>query len=224
MEIGLLLTNFGLKNNRTLTKVAVLGAGALGTQIAALFADFGITTYLFDSSNQLVIDSLKQLENLKIYNNGYSNNISKIVALNYDQNLALLSDCDLIIESVADQIDWKITIYNIIAPFINQRCILATTTTNISINKLASALPEQIRSRYLGIHFFIPVKFMNLLEITPSNYLQEDLLSDISSLISKTIQKNILRIAFRPLLLFQLFIMLKLIGCRQILSITLQVR
>jgi 3-hydroxyacyl-CoA dehydrogenase len=194
MEIGLLLTNFGLKSsNLKLHKVAILGAGALGTQIAALFADFAIKTYLFDSNNQLVCDSLKQLINIKPLHEAYSPNISQVIPANYEQDLGLLLDCDLIIESVVDQLDWKLKIYNSILPFINSACVLVTTTSNISINKLAAALPDTLKSRFLGVHFFIPVKFMNLLEITPSNYVTEELVNNFSMMISQTIQKNILR-------------------------------
>jgi 3-hydroxyacyl-CoA dehydrogenase len=195
MEKDLRLINHGPQmSDLKLSKIAVLGAGALGTQIAALFADFGMVSYLFDTDDKLVHNALGQLKNLSSDSVEYYKNLSKVIPANYEHNLPWLLECDLIIEAITDQLDWKIKLYHTIFPFINKTSIVATTTANISINTLATKLPQNIKERFFGVHFFTPLKFMKLLEIIPSQDVESNLANEFSALISKALKKDTLRV------------------------------
>src|SRR3546814_9158714 len=88
--------------------------------------------------------------------------------LNYEVGLQKLKDCDLIIEAIAERMDWKQDLYEKIAPFVADHAVLASNTSGLGINKLAEVLPEKLRSRFCGVHFFNPPRYMHLAELIPA--------------------------------------------------------
>ena len=67
-----------------------------------------------------------------------------------------LKTCDLIIEAIAERMDWKQDLYKKIAAFVPAHTVLASNTSGLGINALASVLPEELRHRFCGVHFFNP--------------------------------------------------------------------
>ena len=94
-------------------KIAVLGAGVMGAQIAAHCVNAGIETLLFDLAsdkgghNAVVDNAINQLKKLKPSPLATSRTVEKLVACNYEDNLSELSQCDLIIEAIGERMDWK---------------------------------------------------------------------------------------------------------------------
>jgi len=68
-----------------------------------------------------------------------------IQAANYEEHLKLLKECDLVIEAIAERMDWKLDLYTKIAPFVAKHAIVASNTSGLSITKLSEALPEALR-------------------------------------------------------------------------------
>ena len=141
-------------------KVAVLGAGVMGAQIAAHLVNANVQALLFElpakdgdpNGNVLkAIDGLKKLEPSPI---GSSEKLGQIIPANYDQHLELLKECDLIIEAVAERLDIKKALYEKVAPHIAEHAIFASNTSGLSITSLAGVFPEALRQRFCGIHFF----------------------------------------------------------------------
>src|SRR3546814_1532013 len=64
--------------------------------------------------------------------------------------------------------DWKQDLYEKIAPFVADHAVLASNTSGLGINKLAEVLPEKLRSRFCGVHFFNPPRYMHLAELIPA--------------------------------------------------------
>ena len=69
------------------------------------------------------------------------------------------------IEAIAERMDWKLDLYTKIAPFVAKHAILASNTSGLSITKLSEVLPESIKPRFCGIHFFNPPRYMTLVEL-----------------------------------------------------------
>lgn len=171
-----------------LNKVAVIGAGVMGSGIASQFASAGIDTILFDIvPNKL---NAKQEEagltledkevRYSIVNRGYQMATDKrrgmvytqdaakrLSVANLDDDLELLRDCDWIIEVVVERLDIKHDLLTKILPYINDTAVVSTNTSGISIEKIGSVLPANVRERFLGTHFFNPVRYMHLLELIP---------------------------------------------------------
>ena len=152
-------------------KVAVLGAGVMGAQIAAHLVNANVPAVLFelpakegDPNGNVVkaIDGLRKLEPSPLASAAKA---AYIEAANYDQHLEQLRECDLVIEAVAERMDIKKALYDKVAPFLAPHAIFASNTSGLSINALAQALPEALRGRFCGVHFFNPPRYMYLVEL-----------------------------------------------------------
>lgn len=193
-----------MHENRFIRKVAILGSGVMGAQIAALFASANIPTYLFDlpakegSPNAAVEASIARLLKLKPAPLMDNDQLTTIKAANYEEHLAKLGECDLIIEAISERLDWKEALYQKIAPYINVNTILASNTSGLSINTLASVLPAHLRSRFCGVHFFNPPRYMKLVEIIPAVHTETAVTDFLEAFLVSTLGKGVIRAKDTP--------------------------
>ena len=149
-------------------RVAVLGAGVMGAQIAAHLTNAGVDTVLFDlaakegAPDGIVLKAIANLGKLSPAPLATKALAEAITPANYDTGLEHLRGCDLIIEAIAERMDWKQDLYKKIAPFVPAHTVLASNTSGLGINKLAEVLPEELRHRFCGVHFFNPPRYMHL--------------------------------------------------------------
>jgi 3-hydroxyacyl-CoA dehydrogenase len=193
-----------MSNHLKVRKVAVLGAGVMGAQIAAHLVNANVETLLFElpakegdpnGNVNKALDGLKKLEPAPISSPA---KITYIQAANYDQHLEKLRECDLIIEAIAERMDWKSDLYRKVAPFVNANAIFATNTSGLSINKLAEAFPENLRHRFCGIHFFNPPRYMHLVELIPCKGTEVELLDQLETFLVSTLGKGVVRAKDTP--------------------------
>ena len=191
-------------SNFIVRKAAVLGAGVMGAQIAAHLANAEVPVVLFDlpakegDPNGIVkkaIDALKKLEPSPL---ATKDRVAYIDAANYEQHLEQLRDCDLIIEAIAEKMEWKDDLYRKIAPFISPNAIIASNTSGLSINRLSEGLPEAMRSQFCGIHFFNPPRYMHLVELIATKTTAPALLDNLESWLVSRLGKGIVRAKDTP--------------------------
>ncbi len=180
-------------------KVAVLGAGVMGAQIAAHLVNVKVPVVLFDlpakegPKNGIVTKAVENLKKMKPAPLGVAEDAALIQQANYEEHLEVLRGCDLIIEAIAERLDWKEDLYKKIAPFVNDKAILATNTSGLSITAMANVLPEQLRSRFLGIHFFNPPRYMYLLELIPTQFTAPEVVDQLETFSSSVVGKGVIR-------------------------------
>ncbi|MFO9100185.1 3-hydroxyacyl-CoA dehydrogenase/enoyl-CoA hydratase family protein [Legionella pneumophila] len=185
-------------------KVAVLGAGVMGAQIAAHCVNAGIETLLFDLAgkegpkNSLVDKAIANLGKLKPTPLATPQTNELLQAKNYAENLEELSSCDLVIEAIAERIDWKEDLYKRISPYLSDKTILVSNTSGLSINKLCEVLPAQHRSNFCGVHFFNPPRYMHLAELIPANTTSSDLLDYLETWLTEYLGKGVVRAKDTP--------------------------
>ncbi len=179
-------------------KIAVLGAGVMGAQIAGLTASAGIETRLFDLNSELVKKAITHLGSLRPDPIGTKETALSILPRNYDDHIKELSECDLIIEAIGERLDWKESLYQRITPHLNSKTILVTNTSGLSINTLSLFLPDKYRKRFCGVHFFNPPRYMHLAELIPSSYTTPEILDHLETWLTSRLGKGVVRAKDTP--------------------------
>jgi 3-hydroxyacyl-CoA dehydrogenase len=169
-------------------KAAVLGAGRMGTAVAAHFANAGIPTLLLDvTPTELTEEEQKKkltLDSPNVRNRlaeagiaaaakgrpaafAHPGRASLLTPGNFDDDLPKLADVDWVVEAVVERLDIKKDLLARVAKHVGPRTIVSTNSSGLSVNAMAAALPEDIKRRFLGSHFFFPPRYMYLLELIP---------------------------------------------------------
>jgi len=185
-------------------KVAVLGAGVMGAQIAAHLVNVRVPVVLFDlpsaegPKSGIALRAIDNLKKLKPAPLGDVRDAALIQPANYEEHLELLRGCDLVIEAIAERLDWKRDLYQKIAPFVADGAILASNTSGLSIGALSEVLPEALRHRFCGIHFFNPPRYMPLLELIPTPATEPVVLDQLEVFATSTLGKSVVRAKDTP--------------------------
>jgi len=178
-------------------KAAVLGAGVMGAQIAAHLANADVETLLFDlpakdgDKNGIALKAIANLAKLSPAPLAEKSKVAGITPANYDEHLDALRDCDLVIEAIAERLDWKLDLYKKIAPHLSDSAVVASNTSGLSINALAEALPAKLRPRFSGIHFFNPPRYMHLVELIPDKETDRAVLGGLEAFLTTTLGKGV---------------------------------
>ena len=155
-------------------KAAVLGAGTMGSRIAAHLANAGLPVVLLDIPAQpgarsaiasQALDALKKSKPAAFYDPAYAAHVS---VGNFEDDLALLADCDWVIEAVTENLGIKQALLERVVPHLKRDAILTTNTSGLPVASIAAKLPEPVRRRWFGTHFFNPPRYMRLVEIIPT--------------------------------------------------------
>ena len=157
-------------------RAAVLGAGTMGSRIAAHLANAGIPVLLLDivpegaqPKSKLAISAIEALAKSKpaaLYDPSFA---SRITPGNFEEDLPKLTQCDWIIEAVAENLAIKHSLLERVVPHLAPHAILTTNTSGLPIAQIAAVLQNaQARKRFFGTHFFNPPRYMRLLEIIPT--------------------------------------------------------
>jgi len=189
---------------RFIRKVAVCGAGVMGAQIAAHCINAGVPVVLFDlaapegDKSGIAKKAIAQLKKLNPAPLGRPDLADLIVPANYEQDLAKLAECDLVIEAIAERLDWKRDLYHLLAPALRPDAIVASNTSGLSITELASALPDSLRHSYCGVHFFNPPRYMALVELIPTADTDPGLLDVLETFLVSQLGKEVVRAKDTP--------------------------
>ena len=191
-------------NRFNVRKVAVLGAGVMGAQIAAHLVNCKVPVVLFDlpakegPKSGIALKAIDGLKKLKPAPLGVADDAALIQPANYEEHLELLAGCDLVIEAIAERMDWKLDLYKKIAPHVAPQAILASNTSGLSITQLSDAIPEAMRARFCGIHFFNPPRYMALVELIPTPNTESQVLDQLEAFVTSTLGKNVVRAKDTP--------------------------
>jgi 3-hydroxyacyl-CoA dehydrogenase len=191
-------------NKFPIRKVAVLGAGVMGAQIAAHLVNVRVPVVLFDlpakegPKNGIVAKAVDGLKKLKPAPLGVADEAALIQQANYEEHLHLLKECDLVIEAIAERMDWKLDLYRRIAPAVAPHAIVASNTSGLSITRLADVLPDEIKPRFCGIHFFNPPRYMFLVELIPTPATRPEVLDQLEAFLTTSVGKGVVRAKDTP--------------------------
>jgi 3-hydroxyacyl-CoA dehydrogenase len=168
----------------SIDRAAVIGSGVMGSALAAHLANAGIPAILLDivppNGSAVKGDPATEAYRSAFAREGIQRALKArpapffikdkarlITAGNLEDNLDLLGDVDWILEAVIERLDIKQSLFERIVPHMKPGAILSSNTSGLSIDDMAGGLPEDLRPRFLGTHFFNPPRYMKLLEIVP---------------------------------------------------------
>lgn len=185
-------------------KAAVLGAGVMGSQIAAHLANANVDVVLFDlpakegNPNGVVQKSLAFLQKLEPTPFSVKSKVNAIAQANYEHDLDILSQCDFVIEAISERMDWKKDLLQKVAPKIAPHAIFATNTSGLSIAALAEFLPAHLRANFCGVHFFNPPRYMSLVEVIPHPSTAPQTMDHLEEFLTTTLGKSVVRAKDTP--------------------------
>ncbi|HEV2884339.1 MAG TPA: 3-hydroxyacyl-CoA dehydrogenase/enoyl-CoA hydratase family protein [Pyrinomonadaceae bacterium] len=209
-----------LRTIMRIEKAAVLGAGTMGAQIAAHLANANIPTLLLDMPPRedaaVSGSSGKAQEVAKPDRNGVAragleaakkakpaaffipDNASLITIGNFEDDLAKLKDCDLIIEAVVENLDIKRGLYEKVEQHRRAGSVVASNTSGIPIAQLAAGRSEDFRSHFLGIHFFNPPRYLHLVEIIRTEWTKPEVSCFMYGFLDQRLGKGVVPAKDRP--------------------------
>ncbi|SNX29167.1 3-hydroxyacyl-CoA dehydrogenase [Polynucleobacter meluiroseus] len=201
-----------MSDNNLIKKVAILGAGVMGAQIAAQCINVGLPVILFDlpgkpegdkplskqAKSGIALKAIENLKKLKPAPLGLAEDANLIQAANYDDDLDLLAGCDLIIEAIAERLDWKHALYEKVSPHIPEHAIFATNTSGLAIDELSKGFSGDLKKRFCGVHFFNPPRYMHLLELIPASETSPLVLDALETFMTSTMGKGVVRAKDTP--------------------------
>lgn len=186
---------------RPVTKVGVLGAGYMASQIATLFARrLKVPVVLTDLDQAHVDAAIERIhgEFASLAEKGRisrdeQNQLSALISGTVDK--ADFADCDWVIEAVFEELEVKQTVFSQVEPFLAEDAIIATNTSSLSVEQIGAKLKHP--ERLVGFHFFTPVAVMPLIEVIRTPHTNEQALST-AMVIAKKLRKNAVITADTP--------------------------
>ncbi|HXC96006.1 MAG TPA: 3-hydroxyacyl-CoA dehydrogenase/enoyl-CoA hydratase family protein [Edaphobacter sp.] len=164
--------------HRQINKVAVLGAGTMGSRIAAHMTNGGLPVVLLDivppgtdasapktERNKIVLAALDGLKKSKPAAFYSAESVRLVTVGNFDDDLALIADCDWIIEVVAESLEIKRALLNKVLQHRRPDSVVTSNTSGLPIHEIVDGMPMELRRHWFGTHFFNPPRYMRLLEV-----------------------------------------------------------
>jgi 3-hydroxyacyl-CoA dehydrogenase len=169
-------------------KAAVLGAGVMGSAIAAHLANVGIPSFLLDIvppemteaekkkgltpespevRNRFAVLGKKRIQESKPASLYLKEDAELISVGNFEDHLSWVAQADWIIEAVIEDLDTKRALFKKLVPFLKEGTVISSNTSGISIQKMCEGFSRDFEERFLGTHFFNPPRYMKLLEVIP---------------------------------------------------------
>jgi 3-hydroxyacyl-CoA dehydrogenase len=174
---------------KPIRRVAVLGAGTMGSRIAAHLANAQIPSLLLDivRPDKAVDTALKGrpgaffiAESARLISTG-----------TFDDDLPKIKDCDWIIEAVTENLAIKRALYDRVIPHRSEGAIVSTNTSGIPLAQISEGYSEEFRQHFLGSHFFNPPRYLHLVEVIPGAETRPEILAFISDFCDRHLGKGV---------------------------------
>src|SRR6476646_8463605 len=190
---------------KTLRSVAVLGAGTMGSRIAAHFANAGVPVLLLDivlpNQPNRSAAALKGLDTAMKHKPGafFTPEAAGLITPgNFEDSLGDIRACDWIIEAVAENLEIKRNLLGKVEALRTPGTILSTNTSGIPLSRISQGFGEELHRHFLGTHFFNPPRYLHLVEVIPGPATQPELLEFVSRFCDIHLGKGVVRCKDTP--------------------------
>jgi len=180
-------------------KVAVLGAGVMGQGIAAHLANAGIPSVLFDivpqgaePRSKLAVDGILNATKLRPAAFYTKKDAAMITPANYEDDAALLAECDMIIEVVIENLNIKKKVFAWVAEHRRPGSIVTSNTSGLSLEEMSGVMADEMAEHFLVTHFFNPVRYMRLLELVGCEKTKPEVMDAVAKFGEESLGKGII--------------------------------
>jgi 3-hydroxyacyl-CoA dehydrogenase len=190
--------------NRRIEKAVVLGAGTMGSRIAAHFANAGLPCILLDmvppnlppdapsaERNKIVragLDAAKKSKPAAFFTAALA---EKIAIGNFDDDLARCAEADWIIEVVAENLEIKRKLLTRVGQFRKPGAIVTTNTSGLPVHLIAEGMSEEFQQHWAGTHFFNPPRYLKLVEVIPGPKTSSEVVETLSEFCDRRLGKGV---------------------------------
>ncbi|MBX3245059.1 MAG: 3-hydroxyacyl-CoA dehydrogenase/enoyl-CoA hydratase family protein [Acidobacteria bacterium] len=200
-------------------KAAVLGAGTMGAGIAAHLANAGIQVLLLDIApreltpeeeakgltleakpvrNRVVTSLFEAAKKLKPAPFMLGDNAKLIRLGNFSDDMDKLSECDLVIEAVVENLEIKHKVYAEVETYRKPGAVIASNTSGIPIRSIAEPFSEDFKKHFVGVHFFNPPRYMKLVEVIPTEWTDPAMVEEVAEFLDVRLGKGVVPAKDRP--------------------------
>lgn len=185
-------------------KAGVIGAGTMGSGIAALLAGVGIPTVLLDipapdttadspakARNAFALKGVDRLKKSRPSEVFTASDLELITVGNTEDDLHLLADVDWVIEVVVEKLDIKQALFRRLVAVVKADAILSTNTSGLPIRDIANGMGDEFTRRFMGTHFFNPPRYLQLLELIPHENTDPEAVAAIQAVASRRLGKGV---------------------------------
>jgi len=174
-----------------INSVAVLGAGVMGAQIAAHFANAGVPSLLLDVTAEAAEQGLTRARGLKP-DPFFTPDAHKLISTaSFDAGLPRLKDADWILEAVVERLDVKRELLARVDAARRPGSIVSSNTSGIPIAAIAEGRSDDFRRHWLGTHFFNPPRYLHLLEVIPTPETEHTVLETVIAFADRSLGKGV---------------------------------
>ncbi|MGD8748201.1 MAG: 3-hydroxyacyl-CoA dehydrogenase NAD-binding domain-containing protein [Balneolaceae bacterium] len=189
----------------SIEKVAVLGSGTMGSQIAAHCVNAGLQVWLLDlkdteseNPNRQVLENIKKLKKMTPAPLGLPEYADQIQPGNFTDNIDVLKEVDWICEAIVEKMDIKKKMMDKIQKFRKPGAIVSSNTSGLPIGKICEDCTTEFKNHFLGTHFFNPPRYMKLVEIIPTDDTSEEVTGYMVKFCEKELGKGVVRCKDTP--------------------------
>src|SRR5215831_12942606 len=183
---------------RAISSVAVLGAGTMGSRIAAHFANAGIPSLLLDLTSDLARKGIESAAKQRPAGFFVDSAASLVTPGSFENNLEEIAGSDWVLEAVTENLEVKRELWRKVEKLRARHAILSTNTSGIPLRNVAEGFSDEFRRQFLGTHFFNPPRYLHLLEIIPGPATDPALLESVSGFAERRLGKGIVRCKDTP--------------------------
>ena len=175
----------------TFKRIAVIGAGTMGSGIAGQIANAGHKVLLLDLTTKATDYALERLQKSEPAPLHQHSNIELIETGTIEADFYKLADCDWIVEAVVERLDIKRDLYKRLDAVISDTCIVTSNTSTIPIKLLVAEMPLAFRQRFAITHYFNPVRYMRLLELVRGADTRPEVIERLSAYNDEVLGKGV---------------------------------
>jgi 3-hydroxyacyl-CoA dehydrogenase len=180
-----------LLSRRSLRRAAVLGAGTMGAQLAAHFANVGVPVLLLDQTTDMAREGFDRARLLKPSPLFAADLASLVTPGSFDTDLDRLADADWILEAIVERLDAKRALMARVDAVRRHGSIVSSNTSGLSIRAIGEGRSADFQRHWLGTHFFNPPRYLHLVEVIPTSATDPDRVDFVRHVLDRRLGKGV---------------------------------